>query len=177
MHERLTTSAIIHVQGQRLHGPGESMARRRYQRGYLFLRGMRISVWVGRWREDVIRAGGFVGRIKRSVVIGTKTEFPTRRLAERQFETLLARINAPSYRPGRIASLAEFADRWRREVLIHHKPSSIKAANSHLHCHILPLLGKTKLEELGLEVQQGFITRLAEAVARKTAINVMGTLS
>jgi integrase len=30
---------------------------------------------------------------------------------------------------------------------------------------------------LGLEVQQGFITRLAEAVARKTAINVMGTLS
>jgi len=110
-------------------------------------------------------------------VIGTRTEFPTRRLAERQFETLLARINAPSYRPGRIASLAEFADRWRREVLIHHKPSSIKAANSHLHCHILPLLGKTKLEELGLEVQQGFITRLAEAVARKTAINVMGTLS
>jgi integrase len=153
------------------------MARRRYQRGYLYLRGRRTSVWVGRWREDVMRSDGSVQRIRRSFVIGTRTEFPTRRLAERQFETLLARINAPSYRPGRVASLAEFADRWRREVLIHHKPSSIKAANSHLRCHILPLLGKTKLEELGMEVQQGFITRLAEAVARKTAINVMGTLS
>ena len=153
------------------------MARRRYQRGYLYLRGRRTSVWVGRWREDVMRSDGSVQRIRRSLVIGTRADFPTRRLAERQFETLLARINAPSYRPGRIASLAEFADRWRREVLIHHKPSSIKAANSHLRCHILPLLGKTKLEELGLEVQQGFITRLAEAVARKTALNVMGTLS
>ena len=153
------------------------MARRRYQRGYLYLRGKKTSMWVGRWREDVMRSDGSVQRIRRSLVIGTRADFPTRRLAERQFETLLARINAPSYRPGRIASLAEFADRWRREVLIHHKPSSIKAANSHLRCHILPLLGKTKLEELGLEVQQGFITRLAEAVARKTAINVMGTLS
>jgi len=164
-------------QGQRLDGQGESMARRRYQRGYLYLRGRRSSVWVGRWREDVMRSDGSVRRIRRSLVIGTRADFPTRRLAERQFETLLARINAPSYRPGRIASLAEFADRWRREVLIHHKPSSIKAANSHLRCHILPLLGKTKLEELGLEVQQAFITRLAEGVARKTAINVMGTLS
>ena len=153
------------------------MARRRYQRGYLYFRGRRTSVWVGRWREDVMRSDGSVQRIRRSLVIGTRTDFPTRRLAERQFEALLARINAPSYRPGRIANLAEFADRWRREVLIHHKPSSIKAANSHLRCHILPLLGKTKLEELGLEVQQVFITRLAEAVARKTALNVMGTLS
>jgi integrase len=164
-------------QGQRLDGQGESMARRRYQRGYLYLRGRKTSVWVGRWREDVMRSDGSVQRIRRSLVIGTRADFPTRRLAERQFETLLARINAPSYRPGRIASLAEFADRWRREVLIHHKPSSIKAANSHLRCHILPLLGKTKLEELGLEVQQGFITRLAAAVARKTATNVVGTLS
>jgi integrase len=164
-------------QGQRLDGQGESMARRRYQRGYLYLRGRKTSVWVGRWREDVMRSDGSVQRIRRSLVIGTRADFPTRRLAERQFETQLARINAPSYRPGRIASLAEFADRWRREVLIHHKPSSIKAANSHLRCHILPLLGKTKLEELGLEVQQGFITRLAAAVARKTATNVVGTLS
>ncbi len=153
------------------------MARRRYQRGYLFSRGRRASVWVGRWREDVIRSDGSVKRIKRSVVIGTKTEFPTRRLAERRFETLLARINAPSYRPGRIATLAEFAERWRTEVLIHRKPSSIKAADSHLRCHILPLLGKTTLEDLGMEVQQAFITRLAEIVSSKTAANVMRTLS
>ena len=86
------------------------MARRRYQRGYLYLRGRRTLVWVGRWREDVMRSDGSVQRIRRSLVIGTRADFPTRRLAERHFETLLARVNAPSYRPGRIASLlGEFA--------------------------------------------------------------------
>jgi integrase len=34
-----------------------------------------------------------------------------------------------------------------------------------------------KLEDLGLEVQQTFVTRLAETVSSKTAANVTGTLS
>src|SRR5712692_6279032 len=34
-----------------------SMARRRYQRGRVFLRGKKKRVWVGRWREDVIEVG------------------------------------------------------------------------------------------------------------------------
>ena len=153
------------------------MARRRYQRGYLYLRGKKTSVWIGRWREDVMRTDGSIQRIKRSIVIGTRTEIPTRRLAERRFETMLSRVNSPSYRPGRVATFAEFADRWRTEVLIHRKPSGARAAESHLRCHILPLLGKMKLEDLGLEVQQTFVTRLAEKVSSKTAANVTGTLS
>lgn len=112
------------------------MARRRYQRGYLYLRGKKTSVWIGRWREDVMRSDGSVQRIRRSIVIGTRTEFPTRRLAERRFDTMLSRVNAPSYRPGRIATFAEFAERWRTEVLIHRKPSGARAAESHLRCHM-----------------------------------------
>jgi integrase len=175
--EPLMESDILQLQGQRLDGQGESMARRRYQRGYLYLRGKKTSVWVGRWREDVMRSDGLVQRIRRSFVIGTRTEIPTRRLAERRFETMLSRVNSPSYRPGRVATFAEFADRWRTEVLIHRKPSGARAAESHLRCHILPLLGKMKLEDLGLEVQQTFVTRLAETVSSKTAANVTGTLS
>jgi integrase len=175
--EPLTKSVILLSQGQRLDGQGESMARRRYQRGYLYLRGKKTSVWVGRWREDVMRSDGLVQRIRRSFVIGTRTEIPTRRLAERRFETMLSRVNSPRYRPGRVATFAEFADRWRTEVLIHRKPSGARAAESHLRCHILPLLGKVKLEDLGLEVQQTFVTRLAETVSSKTAANVTGTLS
>ena len=33
---------------------GGSLARKRYQRGYLFLRGKKQQIWVGRWLEDVI---------------------------------------------------------------------------------------------------------------------------
>lgn len=153
------------------------MARRRYQRGYLYLRGKKTSVWIGRWREDVMRSDGSIQRIKRSIVIGMRTDIPTRRLAERRFETILSRVNSPSYRPGRVATFAEFAERWRTEVLIHRKPSGARAAESHLRCHIMPLLGKMKLEDLGLEVQQTFVTRLAETVSSKTAANVTGTLS
>ena len=153
------------------------MARRRYQRRYLYLRGKKTSAWIGRWREDVMRSDGSVQRIRRSIVIGTRTEFPTRRLAEPRFDTMLSRVNSPSYRPGRVSTFAEFAERWRTEVLIHRKPSGARAAESHLRCHILPLLARVKVEDLGLEVQQTFVTRLAETVSSKTASNVVGTLS
>src|SRR5690349_24206356 len=72
-------------QGQRTTSQGGSLARKRYQTGSVFLRG-KNPVWIGRYREDVIRPDGKVVRKRRSVVLGTKKEFPTKRLAERRFE-------------------------------------------------------------------------------------------
>ena len=60
---------------------GETMARRGFQQGSLFQRGTRRKLWVARWWEDVIQADGTLGRLRRSEVIGTVAEFPTRRLA------------------------------------------------------------------------------------------------
>jgi integrase len=153
------------------------MARRRYQKGRVILRGKANPVWVGRWREDVIVADGLTHRIERSQVLGPKSEIPTQRLALRRLEALLSRINAPDYRPGRIATLAEFAERWKETVLSQHKPSSQKATLSHLRCHIVPQFGNARLDALGKEVQQVFVTRLSRTVSRKTARNVMDTLS
>lgn len=59
------------------------MIRRRFQRGSLFKRGKREKVWVARWWKDVINADGTMGRMRRSIVIGTVAEFATRRLAMR----------------------------------------------------------------------------------------------
>jgi hypothetical protein len=47
------------------------MARRRYQRGHLRLRGKREKVWVAMWREDVIAPDGTTRRIRKSEVLGT----------------------------------------------------------------------------------------------------------
>ncbi len=115
--------------------------------------------------------------MKPSVVLGTKTEIPTLRLARRRLDAVLARINAADYRPGRVATVAEFAERWKEEVLVHHKPSTVKAAESHLRCHILPQLGTLKLNEVNREVQQLFVTRMCRKVSRKMILNVIGTLS
>jgi len=132
----------------------------------------------GRYREDVIGADGKVFRKRTSIVLGSKREFPTKRLAERRMEQHLARINAVGYRPGRIATLGEFIERWKTEVLSKQEPSSIRTVNSHLKCYIIPHLSALRLDQFGVENQQSFVTRVSEAgVSRKTALNVLGTLS
>ncbi len=152
------------------------MARQRYQKGSVTLRG-KHPVWIGRWREDIMNAAGETRRVKRSKVLGTKTELPTERLAQRRLDLILSRINAPSYRPGRMATVEEFAERWRDAVLVQHKPSSQRVANVHLRRFILPRLGNLRLDQLGREVQQDFLTWLSQTASRKYALNVLGTLS
>jgi len=133
--------------------------------------------WYGRYRESVLDSGGKEVRIRRSTPLGSKQEFPTKRLAERRLEVLLAPLNSLSYRPGRVVTVAEFAERWRLEVLSKRKASTIHAAESHLRNQILPMLGKMRLNEIGVENQQIFVNRLSETVSRKMLLNVLGTLS
>jgi len=72
---------------------------------------------------------------------------------------------------------AEFAERWKGQVLFQRKPSTRKAAESHLAAYVLPRLGKLRLDDLSVENQQVFVGYLSERVSRKTVVNVMGTLS
>lgn len=150
-----------------------SMARRRYQKGQVYLCG---QMWYGRYREDVIRDGR-VKRVRKNVPLGTKREYPTKRLAERRMEQVLSRINAFEYRPGRVATIGEFSERWITEVLSRRKPSTQKTTGIHLNHHIVPHLGKLRLDAVGVENQQAFVNALAEKLARKTVFNIIGTLS
>ena len=163
-------------------GKENSMARKRYQNGRVFLKGKKEEKWVGRYREDVADITGTTKRIRRSVILGTKRELPTKRLAERRLATILARINCLDYRPGRAATFGEFIERWKTEVLTTQKPSSARAVRSHLKCYIIPEVGKLRLDEFGVENQQRFITRMPErstdkVVSRKTILNVIATIS
>ena len=154
------------------------MARRRYQTGTVFLKkNKNVSLWVGRFKEDEIQEDGSTKRVRRAVILGTKAEYPTEKLARRALEVHLARINSPDYRPGRMATLEDFADKWKAKVLALRKPSYVHAAESHLGVHILPLLGKLRLDQLGPETQQGLVNRLNGKVSRKMLANVLGTLS
>lgn len=172
----LKAACTLRGQGQPFSEQGGTLARRRYQKGRLFLRG-KNPVWVGRWREDVINPDGSITRVEKSSILGTKAELPTRRLAARRMEVLVGRINDPRYRPVRVATLGEFAERWRTEVLSLRKSSTQKAAESHLRTHIIPQLAQMNLDQIGRENQQVFVTRLSRTVSRKTLLNVLGTLS
>jgi hypothetical protein len=89
------------------------MARNRYQRVSVFLSGKKNDKRIGRYREDVIGLDGTVGRVRRDVILGTKLEFPTKRLAQRRLDAVLARINGLDYRASRVATFDEFLERWK----------------------------------------------------------------
>jgi len=73
--------------GGRVNGK-EAMARRRYQEGCLFTRGSPgRRVWVVRWREDILRADGTVGRMMRSQVLGPGCRIPSRREARQLMQS------------------------------------------------------------------------------------------
>jgi integrase len=75
-----------------------------------------------------------------------------------------------------LCQIGDFSDVWEKEVLVHQKPSSVKATQSHLRTYIRPWLGKVRLEEFTAQAQQIFVTRLSQRVSRKTVLNVLGTL-
>jgi len=167
-------SDTLHAGATALTSKGGIIARRRYQTGSVILKG---SSWYGRYREGQIASDGREVRIRRSILLGSKKELPTKPLAERRMDIILAPINSLAYRPGRVATIEEFAQRWRTEVLSKRKASTVHAAESHLKIQILPLLGKFRLNELGVENQQMFVTRLSGTISRKMLLNVLGTLS
>ncbi len=158
------------------------MARRRYQRGSVFLRGKKRPVWVGRWREgerSVLRPDGTRKQVRifRSKVIGYKHEIPTERLALRTLEREMARINNTAFRDGRVCGVKEFADEWFAVHASKRKPSTSRAVRGHIENHIKPNLGQLDLDKVGEREQQIFVNRLLDKVSRKTALNIIGTLS
>jgi hypothetical protein len=152
------------------------MARRRYQKGSLRLRGERNKMWTLRWREDVLEPSGEVRRVERTTVLGTSRDIQTRRIAERRAEAILAQVNRPDYRPVKLSTFAEFVERWRTQALSLMKPSTVHAAESHVRCYLVRRLGKLRLEEITQETAQSLVAELAKRVSRHTVLNVLGTL-
>jgi len=150
------------------------MASKRYQQGCIRFDKKR-NAWIVRYREDVIKPDGTVVRT-RPQLVWSKKEVPTLPLAKRRLAAILNRINDYSYQPTRMATVAEFAKQWRKEMLENFKPSSAQAGKSHLDCHIIPKLGNLRLEQLGPENQQKFVNSLV-GCSRKTVLNILSTLS
>lgn len=150
------------------------MARRRFQTGSVLLRGKK---WYGKYREDLIQSDGTVIRVQRRVVLGTKRDYPTKPLAKRQLQSILTKVNSLDYRGEHIATVEEFAHKWREQALSHLKPSSRHSYESHIKVQIIPLLGKLRISELGIENQQAFVNRLRGTVSRTTITRILATLS
>ena len=150
------------------------MARRRFQRGSLILRGTRQKKWVGKWREDVIEPSGCVLRVQRREVIGTKEEYPTRKLAQRALDQRLSDVNSLTYRARPTATFREFATKWQNTVLTQHKPSTQTADKSRIRTHLVPAFGNVCLKDVSAEMVQSFVAR--RKVSAKSARNLIALM-
>jgi integrase len=159
--------------GQKIGERGGGLARRRYQKGRVFLRGIKNPVWVGRWREDEIKDGR-IRRPERSEVLGSKSELPTKRLALRELEKRLSVVNDPRYRARPTSTFAELAVRWESLVLSQYKRSTQVTIKSHLRKHHVPFFGRRQMKDIYPEDVQRFIST-AEA-SPKTKKNLFATM-
>jgi len=153
---------------------GRLLSRRRFQKGSLELRGKQNPKWVAQWREDELRPGMTAPyRVRRKRIIGTKAEFPTRRLAQRELERVLAEVNNPQYRPAVSITFAEFAEQWRTRVLPQLKPSTQSTTRSQLKNQLAYFDG-FNLREIQPAVMQTFVTTCK--ASPKTIRNAVMTL-
>lgn len=136
---------------------GGSVARRRYQQGSLILRGKTVKKWYGRWLEDEIQPDGSIIRVHRSDVLGDKSEFPTKRLAQRELDRRLAAINSPIYKAKPTANFEDFAEKWKGKIMIHHEGSTQDSEKSEIKAWVAAL-GGMRLRDISTEVVQDVIT-------------------
>jgi integrase len=161
-----------------------NLARRRYQKGSVFLRGKRQPVWIGRWLEDEIKPNGTIHRVHRSEVLAAlKLEHAeclgipycqTKRLALRELQTRLDTVNSPCYRAHPSATFAQFAVRWETTVLSQHKPSTQATIRSQLRKYLVPVFGKSQMRDIQPESVQRFLSGLK--LSPKTVRNLYATL-
>lgn len=140
------------------------MTRKRcYQQGSLFKRGTRKKVWVARWWEDVIGPDNRIQRIRRSEVIGSVAEIPTRRQAQQIFDDLLRKVNSGEYRPQAVWTFRSFVeDRWKRDVYPSLKFSGKKYYDNMVNAHLMPVFGETQLRLITRESVHSFLAAKAK---------------
>lgn len=150
--------------------------RKRYQTGSIVLRGTRNPSWYGRfWRDEIVTINGQQKTVRRQKTefLGTKADFPTKRLAAREFAPILARINA-NYKPNKKIKLGDFADKWIMNRVNFYKPAGKASTLSNLKI-IRAAFGSIILSELNVEMLDRWTSQLT--VSPKTINNYIATFS
>ena len=151
--------------------------KQRFQRGSIFKRGKRNKVWVGRFLEDVVGPDGTVSRIRRSEVLGSVAEIPTRGKAEQLLADLLRPLNSSEYRPSSSRTFEDFVENgWLPEMLPTWKLSSKKHNQYLLRVHLYPAFGKMQLRLITRDAVQAFVTaKLRSGLSWRTVKSIRTT--
>ena len=157
--------------------PEETVARPRWQQGWLFQRGKRTKKWIGRYREDVIGEDGKRHRRIRSVVLGPVREV-SKRQAQRKLFEYLAAINQGTHKPEVMIIFEHFVlERFEPNILPTFRLSTRRLYRSLSRKHLLPFFGRMDLSEIGAADVQMFLTETAKRAASRTVLSLRNRLS
>jgi integrase len=155
----------------------ESVARPRWQQGWLFQRGKGKKVWVGRYREDVIAEDGTRQRRARSVVLGPVREV-SKRQAQRKLSELLAAINQGTHKPEVMITFERFVwERFEPNILPMLRFSTARLYRHLSRRHLIPFFGKLRMSEIGPADVQIFLTTVSKRMSPRTVLSLRNRLS
>ena len=155
----------------------ETVARPRWQQGWLFQRGKKRAKWIGRYREDVIGEDGKRRRRERSAVLGSVREV-SKRQAQRKLSKHLAAINQGTHKPEVMIDFERFVlERFEPNILPLIRFSTRRLYRSLTRKHLLPFFGRMRLSEIGAADVQMFLTAMSKRVAPRTVLSLRNRLS
>lgn len=155
----------------------ESVARPRWQQGWLLQRGKRKVVWVGRYREDVIAEDGTRRRRIRSFVLGSIREV-SKRQAQRKLSGLLDAINQGTHKPEVMSTFERFVlERFEPNILPLYRFSTARLYRHLIRRHLVPFFGKMRMSDIGAADVQVFLTGVSKRVSSRTVLSLRNRLS
>jgi integrase len=155
----------------------ETVARPRWQQGWLFQRGKRKAKWIGRYREDVIAEDGSRRRRERSVVLGPVRDV-SKRQAQQKLSEYLAAINQGMHKPEVMITFERYVlERFEPNILPTIRFSTQRLYRSLSRKHLLPFFGRMGLSEVGTADVQMFLTEMSKRVAPRTVLSLRNRLS
>ncbi|NIV30297.1 MAG: tyrosine-type recombinase/integrase, partial [Anaerolineae bacterium] len=155
------------------------LTRRRFQKGYVRLRGTHDPYWEGFYREDILLADSKIVRKRRSKNLGRLAELPTKKLALRKLAAIVAELNALDYQPRPVITVRDFVEeKYRKLVLSVRKPTTQHGYAVVLDRHVLPAIGHRQLVEVTSEDVQTLINqKVASGLSYNSVKNIRTVLS
>ncbi len=156
------------------------MIRRRYQTGSVVVRGKRNKVWVARWREAVLAPDGTLKSIRRSEVIGTLADFPTRRQARALLESRLYDVNQTLQKPQSSMQFRDFVcSQWEPAILPTLKFATQRNYQHLIRRHLFPVFGDQSLCDIKRQHIQRFVMEkmVHQRYSWKTSLHLRNLVS
>jgi integrase len=156
------------------------MIRHRYQSGSLVIRGKRKKLWVARWREPVLAPDGTLKSIRRSEIIGTLADFPTRRQARALLESRLHEVNHTLQKPQSSMQFRDFvSSQWEPAILPTLKFATQRNYRHLIRRHLFPVFGDQPMCDIRRQHIQGFVMEkmFRQGLSWKTSLHLRNLVS